>query len=254
MAHERILWRGLCLLAGVLVGAPVLLSSFAADARSHHYHGAHSGHFARTGVHAPVVDGAPNTLRGVMAGKGAKQQTAGAKQTGSDVPVKETNVPDLHARHFGPIDTRITVQPHLHGVAASAIRQPKSKIGPVGSRSFHVRHAFTPGKSGHVTRNAIGLARMPRSVLPARNTALVRSPTDAALGIAPRGGGTGKPNPSAGPFAVSRPNSRVTGPAVGSEAINGNGFLRHGFVPATLGGPTKNVVVGIDGSTIRPKR
>jgi hypothetical protein len=117
-----------------------------------------------------------------------------------------------------------------------------------------VRHAFTPGKAGHVTRNAIGLPVTPRSTVLAPNTALVHSSTDVAPGVAPTGNdGVVKLNPSLDRSAVSRPGSVVTGTGAGRPAIDGSSFARRGFTPATLGGPTKNAVVGINGSTIRPK-
>jgi hypothetical protein len=274
MANKRILRHGLYLLAGVLVGAPAMLVSFAADAHARYHRGAHAVHFAPPNAAVPVLnrdaangtrqpqdrkaarpDGAPpNTLTGTAAGKGGKQPSGGSTETGTGAPVKDANAPAFHTKELGPIDTRITVQPRLHGAGPGTARQAKSKIGPVGSRYSHVRHVFTPGKAGRITRNAIGLPITPRSTVPAPNAALLHSPADAAPGVAPNGsGGVVKPNPSFDHFAVSHPGSVVTGTGAGRPAINGTSFARRGFVPATLGGPTKNVVVGINGSTIRPK-
>jgi hypothetical protein len=267
---------GFYLLAALLLGAPAMLVSFAADAHVRHHHGAHAVHFAPSNATVPVLnrdaangtqqpqdrkdvrpDGAPpNTLTGTAAGKGGKQPSGGSTQTGTGEAAKDATAPDFHTKDLGPIDTRITVQPRLHGAGPGTARKAKSKVGPIGSRYSHVRHAFTPGKVGHITRNAIGLAITPRSTVPAPNAALVRSPTDAdaAPGVAPIGSdGVVKPNPSPDHFAVSRPGPVVIGTGVGRSAINGSGFAPRGFVPATLGGPTKNFIVGINGSTIRPK-
>jgi hypothetical protein len=265
LAKERTLRIGFYLLAALLVGAPAMLVSFAADAHARHHPGAHAVHFAAPNATVPVLnrdaangtrqpqdrkaaktDGVPpNTLTGTAAAKGGKQPSGGSTETGTGAPAKDANAPDFHTKDLGPIDTRITAQPRLHGAGPGTARQAKSKIGPVGSRYSYVRHAFAPRKAGHITRNAIGLPITPRSTIPAPSTALVHSPTDAA--------GVVKPNPGLDHFAVSHPGSVVTGTGAGRPAIDGSSFARRGFVPATLGGPTKNVVVGINGSTIRPK-
>jgi hypothetical protein len=262
------------MLAALLVGAPATLVSFAADAHARHHHGAHAVHFAPSNATAPVLnrdaangtrqpqdrkavkaDGvSPNTLTGAAAAKGGKQPSGGSAETGTGAPAKDANAPDFHTKDLGPVDTRITVQPRLHSAAPATTRQAKSKIGPIGSRYSHGRHAFTPAKAGRVTRNAIGLPITPRSIVPGSNATRVRLPTDAAPGVAPNGSdGVVKPNPSPDHFAVSHPGPVATGTGAGRPAIDGSGFARRGFVPATLGGPTKNVVVGINGSTIRPK-
>jgi hypothetical protein len=265
---------GFYFLAALLFGATAILVTFAADAHVRHHHGARAVHFAPSNATVSVLnrdaasgarlpqdrkavktDGTPpNTLTGTAVGKGGKQPSGGSTETGTGAPAKDANAPDFHTKDLGPIDTRITVQPRLHGPGPGTARQAKSKIGPVGSRYSHVRHVFAPGKAGHVTRNAIGLPVTPRSTVLAPNTALVHSPTDAAPSIAPNGSdGVVKPNPGLDHFAVSHPGSVMTGTGAGRPAIDGSGFARRGFVPATLGGPTKNVVVGINGSTIRPK-
>jgi hypothetical protein len=269
MANERILRSRFYLLAGALVTTFVVLTSPAADARSHHNHGAHSSHFARHGVSSPVMDhgavngmrkaqdysaaktgsssdkadnGAP-ALQGTTAGKGAKQR-AGGKETGAGAPLQDANVPELHARDLGPIDTRITVQPRLHG--PGAVRQAKSRIGLLGSRYSPVRHSITRGQTGRVARNAIGL--------PITSPSGIHSPTGAAPRVVPNAGGNlAKPNPGSDYSGVFHPGSVATGTGVGRSSINGNGFARRGFVPAALGGPSKYVVIGINGSTIRPK-
>jgi hypothetical protein len=274
MAKKRILRRGLYFLVGILVGAPLMLVGFATDAHARHHHGTHAVHFVPPGTTAPMlkrdaangprpphdrgaprtVGAPPNTLIGTGAGKGGKQPSGDSTETGTGAPAKDANAPDFHTKDLEPIDTRITVQPRLHGAEPGTVRQAKSKIGPVGSRHPYTPHAFTPGKAAHITRNAIGLQIAPRSVAPTHNAGLVRSPTDAAPGFAPNGNdGVAKSNSSLDHFAVPHPNPVVIGTGASRPAINGNGFVRRGFVPATLGGPAKNVVIGIDGSTIRPK-
>jgi hypothetical protein len=271
LAKERTLRIGFNLLVALLLGAPATFASFAADAHARHHHAVH---FAPPNATVPVLnrDAAngtrqpqdrkavktygtpPNTLTGTAAGKGGKQPSGGSTETSTGAPAKDANAPDFYTKDLGPIDTRITVQPRLHGAGPGTIRQAKSKIGPIGSGYSHGRHAFTPAKAGRVTRNAIGLPVTPRSTVLAPNTALVHSPTDAAPGVALNGSdGVVKPNPSPDHFAVSHPGPVATGTGAGRPAIDGSSFARRGFVPATLGGPTKNVVVGINGSAIRPK-
>jgi hypothetical protein len=273
MANKRILRRGLYLLAGVLA-APAMLVGFAAEAHARHHHAAHVVHFAPPNAKVPVsnLDAAngtrqtqdrkaaksdgvpPNTLTGTAVGKGGKQPSGVSTEPATGAPAKDADAPDFHTKNLGPIDTRIMVQPRVHSVGPGTARQTKGKVGSIGSRYSRVQHAFAPGKAGHVTRNAIGLPITPQSTIPASSTALIRSPTNASPGMAPSGGdGLVKPNPSPDHFAVSHPGSVVTGTGAGRLELNGSSFPRRGFVPATLGGPTKSVVVGINGSTIRPK-
>jgi hypothetical protein len=208
---------------------------------------------AANGPRQPHDRNAPRT-DGAAAGKGSKQPSGGNTEPGTGASAKDANAPDFHTKDLGSVDTRITVQPRLHGAGPATARQVKSKIGPIGSRYSRMRHAFAPRKAGRITRNAIGLPITPRGTVPAPNATLIRSPTDAAPGFPPNGSAFAvKPNPGPDHFAVSHPGSQVTGPGAGRPALNGNNFVRRGFVPATLGGPSKNVVVGIDGSTIRPK-
>lgn len=272
MARKQISPGGFCLLAGVFAGASAMLVSFAADARPHHPHGAHASHVvpasttalvlkrdAASGARRPQdrdavkTDGfQPNAFIGAETGKGGKQPGGDSKETRPGVPAKEANAPDFHPQDLGPIDTRITVQPRLHGAGSVTVRQTKSKIGPIGSRYSPVWHAFTPGKSGYITRNAIGLPVAPRSVVPANSAALVRS-KDAAPNSPTASNDATKLNPGPDHLAVSHPGFQVIGLGAGRPALNGSGFVRRGFVAATLGGPAKNVAVGINGATIRPK-
>jgi hypothetical protein len=280
MAYDRILRRSLYLFAGALVGTSSLLASSAADARARQYHGAHSSHFARPGVRMPVTDhgaaismrkergyGTPKTagpsdkgdgiqpspLTGTPTVKGIKQPSGGSKDMGAGAPGKDASAPDFHRKNSEPIDTRITVQPPLHGPGLGPVRQAKIRIGPLSSRYSHLRHPFTPAKAGRVTRNAIGLPVTRSAVLPL-DTVLVRSSSGSAPGVAPSGGdGLAKPNPGSDRVGVFPPGPVMKAMGTARPGLNGNGFVRRGFVPATLGGPTKNVVVGINGSTIRPK-
>lgn len=242
MATKKILRRGLCLLAGILAGAPALLVASAANARAYHHHGTHAVHVVSPGNGVPVLK--RETANG-------PRQPQDRKETSPGAPAKTVNTPDFQPKDLDPIKTHITLQPNLHGAGPGTVRQAKSKIGPIGFRYSHVRQPLTPAKSGRNTRNAIGLSVAPRTVGPANNAGPVRSP----IGAVPSGSAVViKPNPGLDHLAVPHPGSQVTGPGAVRSALNGNGFVRRGFVPGTLGGPTKNVAVGIDGSTIRPKR
>jgi hypothetical protein len=266
MAGERTLPRGLYLIAWVLLGTTALLTSPAAKARPSHYHGTHSRHLGLTGVRIPVADhGAVSSVRepqdhrapktgnssaGAATQKGGKQPNGASAGTAA----KDSGVPDFQPKDLGPIDTRITVQPRLHGAGPGTPRLTKSGVGPISSRYSHVHHGFTSARSSHLTRNAIGLPVAPPITMRGPNNGVVRAPIGALPGVEPSASyGAVKTNPGPGPFGVSRPGSVVNGLGAQRAGINGNSFGRRGFVPANLGGPTKNVVVGIDGSTIRPK-
>jgi hypothetical protein len=241
MATKEILRRGLCLLAGILAGAPAVLVASAANAHAYHHHGTHAVHVVSPGNGSPVLK--RDTANG-------PRQPQDRKEISPGTPAKTVNAPDFQPKGVEPIDTHIALQPNLHGAGPGTVRHAKSKIGPMGFRYSHVRQPFSPAQSGRNTRNAIGLSVAPRTVGPANNAGLVRSP----IGAVPSGSAVViKPNPGLDHFAVSHPGPQVTGHGAVRPELNGNSFVRRGFVPGTLDGATKNVVVGINGSTIRPK-
>ena len=271
MATKEILRRGLCFLAGLLALAPAVLASSSANARAYHHHVPRAVHFVSPGKDAsvlkraaangprqpqggggPETDGSPsNAFSGAPGEKSGKQPNGWFKKTSPSAPAKTANAPELPGEGFrAGRHAHHSAAAFLYGEGPGTIRQAKSKIAPIGFRYSHIRHPFPSAKSRRNTRNAIGLSIVPRGAGPASNAALVRSPTN----LAPSSSAV-VIRPSAGRdhFAVSRPGFQVTEPGASRPALNGNGFARRGFVPSTLGGPSKNVVVGIDGSTMRSK-
>ena len=279
MATKAILRRGLYLLVGVLAGAPAMLASFAADAHTRPQHRAHSAHFVQPDPSPPVLNhavadgwgklqdhGAPkpgssagntegsaplNTLPG-SAGRGAKQETWGSKETGAGSAAKDANAPDVHMKDLGPINSRITVQPSLHGARPEMIREVKSKIR---RNTAKVRHTFSPGKASRIMRNAIGLPVTPHNGIAGHDSVPAGLPSGAASGVAVSGSNSlAKPYPGQDRLGVSRPNAGTIMPSrvANRGTINGTSFSQRGFVPIGLGGPAKTVV-GINGSMIRAK-
>lgn len=277
MATKAILRRGLYLLVGVLAGVPAILASFVADAHARPHHKAHSAHFVRPDPSPPVLNhvvadgwgklqnhGAPKpgsspgnaggsapliTLPG-SAGRGAKQETWGSRETGTGSAAKDANAPDVHMKDLGPIDSRITVQSSLRGARPEMTREVKGKIR---RNTAKVRQTFIPGKASRITRNAIGLPVTPHRGIAGHDAVPAGLPAGAAPGVVVSGSNSSaKPYPGQDRLGVSRPNAGTIMPSRVANAINGTSFSQRGFVPIGLGGPAKTVV-GINGSMIRAK-
>jgi hypothetical protein len=270
---------GFYLLVGILVGAPALLASFAAKARSHHHHGGRLTHVHAPHVSVPVVkhddlagvrkgeDHRPSKIEGstekahggatVSAppgnrGQGAKENVLGNDEAGTGGGPKNPNAPDIRMKGLGPVDTQITTEPPPQGTKPGLTRQVKSKIPPNALKHLRVRHVFVPRKNKPPIRNAIGIPIVP----PPTGT---KGPDKGSAGL-PGGINSGvtyapvKPNPGSDRLDASRPNAAAVPsvPRSGVGTLNGSDFTHRGFVPATLGGQAK-FVGGISGSMIRPK-
>ena len=173
---------------------------------------------------------------------------AAAATTGS--PGKDANPPDVPINDLGAVDTRITVQPRLHGSIGHSDGEQKDKNQPHALTSLGSHPRLSPRHQDEIIHNAIGVP-IPRSA------------------SAPAGG-QGSDSRAASPTApppvsntvvipprvtVLRPHRGTLTPAPASRppTISGNGLHRRGNAPATLGGPTMTAA-GINGSTIRPTR
>jgi hypothetical protein len=273
MTKERSMRIGFCLLAGVLFGMPILTVGFAAEARTHHHHAAHSAHSAPANVTPPLSN--QNATQGIQkseehnapnprtapdkanddkqpgrhspgVGQGGNEGVAGSANTGAGM--KENNLPDVKA--LGPVDTSNTiVRPRLQGAKAEMTRRGASKTNPKGGKYFHTRQAFIRHKNNPVVRNTIGVSIVPRDAAAGQRRMPVGAPPDKRPDVQE---GAVKVSPGAPPAGVFHPN-RDTGQALANRGgISGSSFPHHGFVPAALGGQTK-MNGALNGSTVRPK-
>jgi hypothetical protein len=273
MTKEPSMRIGFYLLACVLFGVPVLTVGFAAEARTHHHHAAHSVHSAPANVTPPLSN--QNATQGIQkseehnapnprtapdkanddkqpgrhspgVGQGGNEGVAGSANTGAGT--KENNLPDVKA--LGPVDTSNTiVRPRLQGAKAEMTRRGASKTNPKGGKYFHTRQAFIRHKNNPVVRNTIGVSIVPRDAAAGQRRMPVGAPPDKRPDVQE---GAVKVSPGAPPAGVFHPN-RDTGQALANRGgISGSSFPHHGFVPAALGGQAK-MNGALNGSTVRPK-
>ncbi len=275
---------GLYLRAGLLLGATAILGSSVAHARPHH-HRPHAADFVRPGVAAspannvaptgtlkPEDHGSADTDHAFTKGgrnaerpgqlgpakAGGEGTLGGIKDANLDAPAKEITPPDVHMKDLGPVDTRVTVQPRLHGVKPGTIRSTKAKFKVVPGHGLQVHPRLAPAS---VARNAIGVPIYPQGADSKSSKGKV--PDHIGAGGAPKpqagNGGTGivglglrpqVPNAVTANGGGSPPQA-IT--AMNHSSIGGSIVLRPTTAPGVIGGPTKNVVGALNGTTFRQR-
>jgi hypothetical protein len=165
---------------------------------------------------------------------------------------RDSNSVETRARDANPIDTRITVQPRRPSKNPEKLRDLKTVSKPIVPRGIAVRRGIAPAAGGHVTRNAIGAAIVrhenvgPGSGEP-NGSRLPLPAAESTVSIA---------NANAGLehriVPLSNPHLTVTPAVVNRGRIDGSALTRPRFAPANVGGPAR-MVVGINGTTFRPK-
>jgi hypothetical protein len=274
---------GLYLLAGALFGAPTILVNSAADAHPRHHHWLHAAHFVRPDVSVPPANhiappGTPkpedhgasqaddaftkrsrNTGRASQPGTtktGSEGTPGGIKDANTGTPAKETTSPDVHMKDLGPVDTRISVEPRLRGLKPDKIRSAKTKFKLVPLHRLQAHPKLAPAT---VARNAIGVPIHPQG-----------TDSKGSQGKVPDQAGTnGTPKPAAGNGGtgvaglglqpqVSNPvpTNGLHSPAtttMNHSSIGGSIVLRPTTAPGVIGGPAKNVVGALNGTTFRQR-
>ncbi len=266
---------GFYLFAGVLFGAATLLASTVADARSHRHYRLRATPFARQGVSATAAShvapggtlksedhGASNTdgaftKGGQNAGRpgqpgptkaGTESAPGGIENAGA--PAKEATPPDGHMKDLGPVDTRISVAPRLHSVKSDGIRSAKTKFRVVPGHSLRAHPKLA---SPAIVRNAIGMPIDPQSVENQGGRWKALDPDGTGGTLKPRArNGTG----SAGLGLRPQASNPVFSPAITTmnhSNISGNIMLRPSTTPVAIGGPAKNSVGALNGTTFRQR-
>jgi hypothetical protein len=284
MTKEQSMRIGHYLLVGALFGAPTMLVNSGADAHPHHHHRLQAAHFIRPDVSVPAANhvtpaGTPkpedhgtsqaddaftkssrNTGRPGQLGttKTGSEGTPGGiiKDASTGAPAKDTTSPDAHMKDLGPVDTRISVEPRLHGVKPDRIRGAKTKfrILPGHGRQLHPRLA-----PGTVVRNAIGVTIHPKGTDNKGNQGKVpdqagaRGTPKAAAGNGATGVATLELRPQA---SNPVPTNGLHAPAtttMNHSSIGGSIMVRSTTAPGVIGGPAKNVVGALNGTTFRQR-
>jgi len=282
MTKELSMRIGLYLLAGVLFGTPTMLMNSAADAHPHHHHGLQAAHFVRpvvfvlpanhiapVGTLKPEDHGAPeandaltksswNTGRPGQSGTtktGSEGAPGGIKDASTGTPAKDTTSPDVRVKDLGPVDTSISVEPRLHGVKPDRIRSAKTKFKLVPRHGLQVHPRLAPPT---VVRNAIGVPLHSQGTDNKGSQGKV--PDQAGVGGTPKlaagnGGGVaglGLRPQASNPVLANGLHSPAT-TTMNQLSIGGNVMLRPTIAPSVIGGPAKNVVGALNGTTFRQR-
>ena len=254
------------LVAGALFGAPMMLANSAADGHPHHHHGLHVVHFVRPAVSVPLAnhiapagtlkfeDGASDTKGGRNAGPpgqpgttktGNEGTSGGIKDASTGTPAKNTTSPDVHMKDLGPVETRISVEPRLHGIEPDRIRSAKTKFKLLPRNGLQLHPRLAPAT---VVRNAIGVSIHPQG-----------TENKGSRGKVPDQSGTsGTPKPAAGNGGTGvaglelRP--QIFNPFLNHSSISGSIMVRPATAPGVIGAPAKNVVDALNGTTFRQRR
>jgi hypothetical protein len=275
---------GFYLRAGALFGATAILASSAAHARPHH-HGLHAEHLARPDVSAPpanhvaptgtlkpedhgVADtddaftkAARNAGRPGQPGpaKSASDGTLGAiKDANTGGSVKDTTPPDVHMKDLGPVDTGISAEPRPHSTKPGTVRSAKTKFKVVPGHGPQAHPRLAPAT---VVRNAIGVPIHPQGT--DNKSGQEKMPDHLGAGGAPKpsagNGGTGVVGLGLRPqvpniVTTNRGGSPTPAiPAINHSSIGGSIALRPTTAPGVIGGPAKNVVGALNGTTFRQR-
>jgi hypothetical protein len=272
---------GCCALTAALLGVWATQTSVAKSAAFHHHHAKDSSQSAgRHGSQStsashgpqspPTADhdnaGTPNNAG--LDERGGKQKNTAKSVTGPNgggakVPSNEATT----GHDSGPVETRTRDGNAIdtRGIAPSRIlnnnrakaHEPKNAKKSVASHSFAPRHQSAAAAMHGIVRNAVGMPTVrPTEIKAEAGKADPLQSGTPATGV----DRTGTPNSlakfdaSVGRHNIVQPitNPTLNAAALNRGAINGSTFIRPGFVPATVGGPTK-VFAGISGNMIRPK-
>ena len=238
------------LMAIVLLGVTLTQPSFARDSHAHRDNGtavaashkAGAGRAAKFDIRPVRRSGAG--IKGVNASTGEKSTAKGA------TPV------DPHQSDTS--ETPVVVTAPRPGVTPDKDGDANAHFKTTAPGNSQARHVPVLRSSNPVTRNAIGQP--------------VVQHEDAAASGGTRVGAAGSaslPSPGA-PLSrtesLGKPNGGIGGPSVGLQRpspvastsissrgrIDATGLIRPSRAPAALGGPAK-AVVGISGTTLRPK-
>jgi hypothetical protein len=239
------------LMAIVLLGVTLTQPSFARDSHAHRANGT-----AVTASHKVGARRAARTdIRAVRHfGAGIKGVDA---STGEKATAKDATPVDPH--QSDAIETPAAVMTPRPGVTPDKGSDANARFKITAPGNSQVRHVPVLRSSNPVARNAIGQP-------------VVQHEDAAASGRTRVGATVSAPLPSPGaPLSrtesLGKPNGSIGGPSVGLQRSGSvantsiaspgrtdtTGLIRPLRAPAALGGPAK-AVVGISGTTLRPKR
>jgi hypothetical protein len=277
---------GAYVLAIVLLGAPAIRASFAAEQRSgtrdiagSNLPAESSGDRAlsRGGDHhlpaatgaGPKSDGNSDVKEGrAIRGETAPQSDAraGPKGDGIKTPngvedhsvAKDFRSSPAGGRGADAIDTRITVLPRRADRKSDTVQDARTKFRVGVRATVHGRPILHPGAPELARRNAIGLPIAQRGNLQ-RGSGEPQELSEqtlksSGLNIGQSRVGLSPIEPEPGRFNFNAARSIVSVPAAGSKGgkINGTGLNRPGTAALGIGGPARTAA-GINGTMITSK-
>jgi hypothetical protein len=283
MTKEQPMRIGFCFLAGALFGVPTTLMGSAADAHWHHHHRLRTAHFARPGVlvpppirvapasapkpedHGASGTGDAFTKGGRNAGlpgepaptkTGREGAPGGIENASTGAPGEKTTPPNGHMKDLGPVDTGISAVPRLHSAKSDRARSAKTKFKIVPGHSLRAHPKLAPAT---VVRNAIGVPIHPHGTDNKGSQGKV--PDQASPGGTPKAaagnGGTGMARlglqpQAANAVSINGPHSPAT-TTISHSSIGGSIMFRPTAAPGIIGGPAKNVVGALNGTTFHQR-
>lgn len=266
--------------AGALFGATTVFVSISADARSQRHHTLRATHFARPDVSAPAANhGGPGGTQkrddhgasdtGDSLNKGGRNSERlgrpGLIKTGTEGTLggtenwrafaKEATPPDPHMKDLGPVETRISVAPRLHGVKSDRLRRAKTKFKAVPGHGPQAHPKLPPAT---IVRNAIGVPIHPQGAENKGDQWKTPNPAGAGRTLKPLAvnGLTGVTRIGLRPQASNQLPANGGGSAsraittMNYSNVGGSIMMRPNAMPGVIGGPAKNVVGILNGTTI----
>jgi hypothetical protein len=196
---------------------------------------------------ANEASGEQNIKGSVAKGDGVKGPMATERSGGNDI-----NSVRSRSGNANPIDTSIIVQPRQPFGRPNKQPGLKSNVGIVSPRNLLGRHASVPGAIDHVARNAIGIPAVRQEAVKGGDREPYGMQTAAPVSTAT--GSLAKADIGFDRRTVPQSNpGPLVMPAVPNRAvIDGTKLVRPSVTASGLGGPTKTIV-GISGTSVRPR-
>jgi hypothetical protein len=240
-----------CLVVIVLIGGILSIRpSFAQDVRS----GAHEDVGASDDAGAPAAENRIK-LDSQLTPHGDNNSVNGAQPPAEiNHAAKDGSGGGANERAPDAIDTSISVQPHRSGGKPNKIGETKPNVPPTLKNS-HRRTFSTLGSANRIGRNSIGVPIGQREDIERRDNKQFASP------VGPRIPASTTTRPPTGSVIkmeaqIAHPVPNMVRPsrsqAANHAAINGTGLVHRAPNSSGIGGPS-TAVVGINGTSIRPK-
>jgi len=167
---------------------------------------------------------------------------------GGNAASRDPHAFESDVKDFGPIDTRITVQPRRLGGKKSGVA--KANFGTIAAGSLHTRRMLGLASTNHILHNAIGLPISKREGI---ERTIAHGSNGGAPGFFNRTDEhVGNPNAAHSSVLQASGDRHLGSAGLNRAMITGTEINRLGSGLSAIGG-SKKTVAGINGTTIRPR-